>query len=145
MSLLHTQHAEQLGLKMLTSVAAAITQCMASPPLHNLGKWHMCPAVPMHRRCMSATRSERGGVDAQLSSHDLPASACRAIGELGPTPEALRQYEAARQPANAEVHASSVGLFKQFVAGSKDRPSELAVNIERGFVQRRFQPLVAAA
>lgn len=43
---------------------------------------------------------------------------CRAVHELGATPEALRRYETVRQPLNAPVHATSVELFRDFVQAS---------------------------
>ncbi|KAL4459092.1 hypothetical protein ABPG75_013957 [Micractinium tetrahymenae] len=41
----------------------------------------------------------------------------RAVGEHGPTPEALAAYEAARQPGAEAVHRHSLQMFEDFQAG----------------------------
>ncbi|KAL4449444.1 hypothetical protein ABPG77_007088 [Micractinium sp. CCAP 211/92] len=65
----------------------------------------------------------------------------RAIGELGPTPEALAAYEAVRKPLASEVQRWSLKLLRQMQEG-KSGPTEVDVNIEQGFIKRQHAPLV---
>ncbi|KAL4443809.1 hypothetical protein ABPG75_011546 [Micractinium tetrahymenae] len=67
----------------------------------------------------------------------------RAIGQFGPTPEALAAYEAVRVPAASEVQRWSFKLLRQFQQGQPG-PSEVDVNIDQGFIKRQHAPLVPA-
>ncbi|GAB4822622.1 hypothetical protein N2152v2_009668 [Parachlorella kessleri] len=69
----------------------------------------------------------------------------RAIAELGPCPDALRKYEQVRKPLCTPVQAASVGLFKNFVAGTASPGDEVKANVEGGFLARTFDPLPRAA
>ncbi|KAI7839966.1 hypothetical protein COHA_006287 [Chlorella ohadii] len=64
----------------------------------------------------------------------------RAIGEHGATPQALKAYEAVRQPQMSVVQASSVSLFKQFKKGNPAM-KEHKVAEELGIWERQFPPL----
>ncbi|KAI3424950.1 hypothetical protein D9Q98_008332 [Chlorella vulgaris] len=64
----------------------------------------------------------------------------RAIGEHGPTPEALRAYEAFRQPQMEVVHRTSVQEFLKRMEG-KPTQAEYEINDELGVWRRSFPPL----
>lgn len=104
-----------------------------------------------HRACVEEA-SRAGAIETFSRTHPrtsfLPPCLFRAIGELGPTPEALQRYQAVRQPANAAVHAASVAMFTKFHAGTESQPgslNEMETALAGGFVQRKFAPLVGPA
>lgn len=68
----------------------------------------------------------------------------RAIGEHGATPEALRAYEAFRQPLMEPIHVESVRLFLDYRAGGAP-PQEHLDNERIGAWTHDLQPLKPAA
>ncbi|PSC68944.1 Isovaleryl-dehydrogenase [Micractinium conductrix] len=65
-----------------------------------------------------------------------------AIGQHGPTPEALRQYEAKRQPEMEVVHRASVQRYLEFLAGGP-APTEHLWNHELGRKQQEVSAQLA--
>lgn len=68
----------------------------------------------------------------------------RAIGKDGPTPEALRGYEACRQPQMDAVHRRCVRESRDFQAGRSTMKPQVYCH-EMGIWRRELPPLRSAA
>lgn len=68
-------------------------------------------------------------------------------GAHGPTPAAMQAYQAARQPANAFVHAQSLQMHRDFQSGrykpGGSPPLELTRSVELGLWAKKFESLAA--